>query len=274
MWLLQRKNLHKKHLLWLKIIALCLVAHGIILFWIFCVYNENKYMHAFTVNKKIDYSAPIVFKYLTPVQNTISVPQRTTTTKQTAPTPKTIAKPVTEKPVTEMKTSVQTKPTTIATQPKTEINQKPLAKSEKKIIPAEPAKPIVPKKLEENKIAKALDIQQNLEPATTKPESSSSAQQPPANAQISHDFREAEALRCGAQLQKELVQQWHPPIGVSPDCACDISFFVNKQGKIEQLKMVKSSGVMMFDISARQALFSMKMPQWTYGKPLVINFKQ
>jgi hypothetical protein len=30
----------------------------------------------------------------------------------------------------------------------------------------------------------------------------------------------------------------------------------------------------MFDISVRQALFAMKMPQWTYGKPFTIEFRQ
>ena len=45
-------------------------------------------------------------------------------------------------------------------------------------------------------------------------------------------------------------------------------------GKIEDIKIIKSSGVMMFDISVRQAIFAMKMPQWTYGKPFTINFKQ
>lgn len=91
---------------------------------------------------------------------------------------------------------------------------------------------------------------------------------------MSHNYREVEALRRGAQLQKELVQKWKPPIGVSPECMCEISFFVTTAGKIEDLKMVKSSGVMMYDISARQALFAMAMPQWTYGKPLIISFKQ
>src|SRR5207302_6458741 len=107
-----------------------------------------------------------------------------------------------------------------------------------------------------------LDIQQAITPVI------------PENAHVSHNYREVEALRRGAQLQKELVQKWKPPIGVSPDCMCEVSFFVNTSGTIEDLKMVKSSGVMMYDISARQALFAMKMPQWTYGKPLIISFKQ
>lgn len=139
----------------------------------------------------------------------------------------------------------------------------------------EPTQPPANKLPVEDQLAKALDIQQPVVPM----EQVKEVQKPHIppmdnNAHISNNFREVEALRRGAQLQKELVQKWLPPIGVSPNCTCEISFFVNNKGAIENLKMVKSSGVMMFDISARQALFTMKMPQWTYGNPLTITFKQ
>ncbi len=172
----------------------------------------------------------------------------------------------------------------------TAIPKKPDVKpEEKKIDEPKKAEPIAEPKKEEiavkkieavastpSPLAKALDIQSNVVPA--KEIKALLHMAPtidiPANAQISNNYREVEALRRHAQLQKELVQKWHPPIGVSPDCSCDISFFVNNKGIIEDIKMVKSSNVTMFDISARQALFSMKMPQWTYGNPLVISFKQ
>lgn len=124
-------------------------------------------------------------------------------------------------------------------------------------------------------LAKSLDIQQPVAPIQAVKETRKTHPiHVPENAHISNNYREVEALRCGTQLQKELVHKWQPPIGVSPECTCEISFCVNTKGTIENLKMVKSSGVVMFDISARQALFSMKMPQWTHGKYLTINFKQ
>jgi TonB C terminal len=125
---------------------------------------------------------------------------------------------------------------------------------------------------EENTFAKAIDIQQDIKPITMGSPCAEKRNMGLENAHISSNFREVEALRRGAQLQKELVQKWQPPIGVAPDCSCELSFSVSKNGTVQQLKTTKTSGVLMFDISARQALCAMKMPQWTYGKPLIISF--
>jgi hypothetical protein len=284
MWLLQHKNIHKKHLLWLKIFGMCLFFHLIILFWVFCVYRENTYLYAIAVHKKMDYSAPIFF-----VPMGTSVTTKTVTAKSVAPQPS-VAPPSLKLRETSSKTRKNTtnmKTTTIATAPKTtpatktdvkKIEQKPKIeiKKEEPTVKKDTVVPTTEQAPVKKEIAKSLDIQQNVVPARAIEKETIKATVPhiPKNAQISHNYREVEALRRGAQLQKELIQKWQPPIGVSSDCTCDISFFVNKKGTIENLKMVKSSGVILFDVSARQALFSMKMPQWAYGKPLVINFKQ
>lgn len=242
MWLLQHKNTHKKITLWLKIASFCLFFHFIILFWIFCLYQENKFMHIFSIDKKTNYSSPIFF-----------VPVGISAPIQTAP----------------QKTASITQKRALSKDPhysKTTIDpvQKDDKNQEKKTTI-----PDINKKL----ISEKTDIKKNctkLEPPLT---NNKNKHESTYNPQISHNYREVEALRRGAQLQKELVNQWHPPIGTRPDCTCDISFFVNRQGKIENLKTTKSSQAIMFDISARQALFSMKMPQWTYGKSLTITFK-
>lgn len=287
MWLWQRKNIHKRHLLWAKLFGLCLLFHLIFLFWIFCVYRDNSYILSISVNKKLDYSAPIYFVPL----GTPTTRVKPTQPKKSIPKKTVVAVP---KPVVQNKTIVPTKkPTTVAAViPKktTEPIKKELPKTEikkieevKKEIPKIEPKKEEPIKQKDDKpqektpsfdklrtsggdivspVAQTLDTQQTITAVI------------PENAQISHNYREVEALRRNAQLQKELVQKWKPPIGVSPDCMCEVSFFVNSTGAIEDLKMVKSSGVVMYDISARQALFAMKMPQWTHGKPFTISFKQ
>jgi hypothetical protein len=229
-------------------------------------------MYAFAVNKKIDYSIPIVF--LPQLRSsTLGTPLKTKTKTATH-------KPVVIKPATADKPkAAPEKPKTVAV-PAQKVESKKIAETVKKIEPVETIKPVVPEKpvvkekeiIAEKKIEKKEPV-----PAPEKQEPTVKKDTPPVqaptNAHVSNNYREVEAMRRGAQLQKELVQQWHPPIGVSPDCSCDISFFVDKQGTIQNLKMVKGSGVMMFDISARQALFAMKMPQWTHGKPLIISFR-
>ncbi|HLC06957.1 MAG TPA: TonB C-terminal domain-containing protein [Candidatus Babeliales bacterium] len=352
MWLLQRKNIHKKHLLWLKIVGFCLALHLIFLLWIFCVHQDNTYMHTLSINKNVDYSAPIMFVPLgTPTVTKVAIKQppitqpysaplsykasssakasadksedsrkatkgtpavkadvKKTVITTTTPIPKAI--PAVKQPTTTtVATNVKKIEEKITVVPKTSpvIEKKNLAiakpepKQPEKIAIAQADKKDISfdiplrgtqderkekeseKKTEAKPLAKALDIQQSVVPTQPTKEISfdklrmngrGHAVHVPENARISNNFREVEALRRGAQLQKELVHKWQPPIGVSPECTCEISFFVNKKGIVENLKMVKSSGVIMFDISARQALFSMKMPQWTHGKPLIISFKQ
>lgn len=288
MSLWQHKNIHKKHLLWSKLFGLCLLLHLIFLFWIFCVYRDNSYMLSISVHKNLDYSTPIMFVPLgiatqatkAPVAKIANNNSKAASIKKPAPQKTTLAavKPVaspkapivdTKKPVTVAAAPQKTTPPVKQEVAKVEPKKiEPKAEEVKKIEPPqkvaaiETPQPAQTKEVTQPPIAQALDIEQTVVPFV------------PENAHISHNYREVEALRRGAQLQKELVQKWKPPIGVSPDCMCEISFFVTTTGKIENLKMAKSSGVMMYDISARQALSAMTMPQWTHGKPLTINFKQ
>jgi len=291
MSLWQHKNIHKKHLLWAKLFGFCLLFHLIFLFWIFCVYRDNSYILSISVNKNMDYSTPIMFVPLG--VPTTSRPQVVASKKPIPPKPTVHIKPPVEKKIVAPEIK---KPTTIAaaapkkieekkqptaepkkvTPPASTVDVKKIEEVKKELPKVEPPKkpepvaqkpqPVTPapaqKEIAQPSIAQALDIEQTIVPVV------------PENAHISHNYREVEALRRGAQLQKELVQKWKPPIGVSPECMCEISFCVNISGGIENLKMVKNSGVMMYDISARQALFAMKMPQWTHGKPLIISFKQ
>lgn len=311
MSLWQHKNIHKKHLLWAKLFGFCLLFHLIFLFWIFCVYRDNSYILSISVNKNMDYSTPIMFVPLG-VQTT-SRPQIVTQKKPIPKKPAVHIKPAIEKKVavTEVKKPTTIAAVAPSSSAKASKDTSALAANVKKMTPPAPAvavkkpeeikkelpkieTPAVVNKIEEVKkvaaietpkpipaqketpqppIAQALDIEQTIVPQSYA-EATESRPVIPENAHISHNYREVEALRRGAQLQKELVQKWKPPIGVSPECMCEISFCVNTSGGIENLKMVKNSGVVMYDISARQALFAMKMPQWTHGKPLIISFKQ
>jgi hypothetical protein len=249
-------------------------------------------MLSLSVHKNIDYSAPILF--VPTYVKTTDKPFITQTSVKPIATQKNISpneKKVAPAPKTTVAINKTSKPTTVAvavpqktnikqTEPKTtsfdtlRTNGEEKIKSSQaepqKIAKLAPKKEDVKAKIEEKKpqekintpITQALDITQTVVPTV------------PSNAHISDNYREVEALRKHAQLQKEIIEKWKPPIGVSPECTCDVSFFVNNKGMLEHIKMIKNSGVMMFDISARQALCAIKMPQWTYGKTLTINFRQ
>ncbi len=275
--------------------------------------------NATAITKQTSTGAPKNTSVKASVQKTVAQPVANTTT--IASTKAETKKEQSLGTSTTIKTVADVKKPKVETQPeskKIEAIAQPSEKIESKKIENVP---VLIEKKEENKLAKALDVEQNVvptpkikkeEPVTKKddvkknevksePETQMSGitnavntpieairqslavpsealcerwgDGGPNNAHVSSNFREVEALRRGAQLQKELVQKWQPPIGVAPDCSCELSFIVSKNGAVQQLKTTKSSGVLMFDISARQALCAMKMPQWTYGKPLIISFR-
>lgn len=261
MWLWQRNNIHKRHLLWAKLFCLCLFAHLIFLFWIFCAHHDASYAITIALNTKIDYSAPVLF-----------VPLGTQTTMvQKKITP---AKPVVQKTAAKKNTTIiETIQPPIKKVPvkKTPVEKTIIAEPVKKLVDA--PKPLaVPEKSREKNINMPKPIPMQPVPAPTiakKP-----VQIIPEHARISSNYREVEAMRRAAQLQKELVKNWHAPVGISKDCMCEISVTVSKQGTIKHFAITKSSGVLFYNMSARQALFSMTMPQWTYGKTFTINFKQ
>ncbi len=86
-------------------------------------------------------------------------------------------------------------------------------------------------------------------------------------------YWDIEALRRYNVLQKELVKYWRPPIGVLDGCSCKIKIFVSWDGSILEMDMIKQSGVLMYDVAARSALFAMSMPRWAQGKSITITFE-
>lgn len=76
------------------------------------------------------------------------------------------------------------------------------------------------------------------------------------------------------QLQTAVSDTWKPPLGISDECVCDVLVQLDLKGLVKEIKVVKSSGVLIYDIAARNALQDAKMPKWSYGKTITVSFKQ
>jgi hypothetical protein len=312
MWPWQLKNIHKRHLLWLKFFSVCLFAHLTFLSWVFFIDHDGSHTISVSLNKHMDYSAPILFvplksssfakasadtaKQTTTVQSTVVTPTKKAVTpskptptaqpvkKTSTPTTTlTVAKPALVKKVTPAPTApakttpqpsitktIENKPVTAPSFAKASAGR-PVAKEVAKKTKPEQQK-ITPEK-SVPPMAKAIDPA-NLQQTTEQPAGISPQRIITENAHISDDYREVEAMRRTALLQKELLNNWKPPLGIPASATCEISFTVDKNGTIKTTTMVKSSGIVMYDLSARHALFAMKMPKWTHGKTVTINFKQ
>jgi len=226
--------------------------------WVFLVNDDRSNTLSFSLNKNIDYSAPILFVPLSPTlieQKKIAVINQPTPfivpIKKAGNPPTTIAPLQPVKQIVPVKTDVQ----------------KAGAQISSKVVGKQVEKQIAPEKKQIKEVAKPQfsdASKKNPEPQRIIPE----------NAQISHDYREVKAMRRTALLQKELANSWKPPVGVPPSVMCEIECSVDINGRVKEITMKKSSEIMMYDLSARHAVFVMKMPQWTYGKTISIVFKQ
>lgn len=75
-------------------------------------------------------------------------------------------------------------------------------------------------------------------------------------------------------VQQEMSEHWHPPVGLSKDLCCHIKVSIAQDGSIEGIAVEQASGILAYDMSARSAVMHMKLPQWAWGKELVLIFKQ
>lgn len=303
MWLWQLKNIHKRHLLWLKFFSVCLFFHLTFLSWVFFINHDVSHTISVSLNKHIDYSAPILF---VPLKSSSFAKASADKAKQTTTvtTPKKIATPSRPTPTAQpaKKTSAPTttlttaKPTPVkktSPQPpitKTSENKPVIAPSLAKASADKPAKKEVAKKIEPSSAKAIEDKSKKIVPEQSIPDTQQITSQRstpslaktmedrqriiPENAQTSDDYREVEAMRRTALLQKELLYNWKPPVGIPASASCEISFTVDTNGTVKTNTMAKSSGIVMYDLSARHAIFAMHMPQWTHGKTITINFKQ
>lgn len=234
MWLWQPKNTQKRHLLWLKPFGLCLCVHFSLLLWAFFIAHNDSHAISLSLYKHLDYSAPILF-----IPKTNNTQKTSKIIEQAHATPAPVKK----------NTSVQHEqkaPTTITQKAPDVAKEKPTISEPPKATITSPA-PEIKKELQKKE--EPLPTEKKIEPEEKKPFTL------PENAQISHDYRKVETMRRMSLLQKELIQQWKPPIGSPADASCEISSTINSTGKITHLTIVKSSGMVMYDLSARHALF-------------------
>ena len=87
-------------------------------------------------------------------------------------------------------------------------------------------------------------------------------------------YEQLESLTIQYRIQKSVQQHFKPPVGVSKSASCELSVQVNKQGKAQQVTMSKSSGIMVYDVSARGAIRHIEFPKEVWNKTITIVLGQ
>lgn len=86
--------------------------------------------------------------------------------------------------------------------------------------------------------------------------------------------KQFDALQVQRAIVEELKAVWHPPQGLSEDLETILFVEINLAGDIASIETQQESGVLMYDIHARTAVYAMHFPRACSGKQITITFKQ
>jgi outer membrane biosynthesis protein TonB len=271
---LQPKNILNQRRLFSRILgysaALHLIVLGVLLF------NNPQQSFRFSLTATaIDANIPIVFvSHPKPRGGGVrgSGNAATTATAQTASVPAVMPKRgttlVQEKPAAKKnkKNSKHTKKAKLEGKKKPEIKKKQISKT------PEQKKVELPKKEVEKPIAPIPEAPVALASSTQDATAQGGTLQDQNVLYVTHE--EFDALQKEEYLRNEVSSCWQCPPGLNPDLSCVVKVSVDHEGNVADVAIDSSSGVLIFDTSAKMALGAFTPPPWSYGNSLLITFKQ
>jgi outer membrane biosynthesis protein TonB len=271
---LQPKNILNQRRLFTRILgysaALHLIVLGVLLF-----NNPQQSFRLSLTATAIDTNIPIVF---------VSQPKprgggvrgsgsaATTTTAQAASVSAAMPKRGTTL-VQEKLAAKKTKKTSkLAKKSKSEGKKKPEIKKKQTSKAVEQKKVEQPKKEVEKPIAPIQEAPLALTASTQDATVQDGTIQDQNVLYVTHE--EFDALQKEEYLRNEVSSSWQCPPGLSQDLSCVVKVSVDHEGAVADIAIDSSSGVLIFDTSAKMALAGFTPPPWSYGNSLLITFKQ
>ncbi len=73
-----------------------------------------------------------------------------------------------------------------------------------------------------------------------------------------------------SKLKQAVEKCWNPPVGIKAGTSCQMRVHVGAQGKADDVKVLHSSKILMYDLPARKALFAMQYPKEVWNKTIMI----
>ncbi|MFC1842353.1 TonB C-terminal domain-containing protein [Candidatus Dependentiae bacterium] len=284
-------RLGRRFTFWSKLVLFSSVLHLLGLFLVLFVYSGQKSTYHVNINRSILKSgAPIIF------MNRRRVMQRKSTSRaKTGPRISVVKKPsVKPKKTQNLKTKIikkRAKPKKPAAKTKV-LKKKPEKKQVKKTkkIEKQKAKPkkLVKKQVkpEKKRVSKKPEKKQAkpekkvLKAPLVVPTQSThtvyTGEQKQAHVQdaIYIGQQELEALKIQYEIEAEVKKHWRPPAGLSKDLSCTVNVLVDWNRKATKVQVAQSSGVLIYDVSARMAVSRLCLPSVLKGKEVHITFNQ
>lgn len=71
-----------------------------------------------------------------------------------------------------------------------------------------------------------------------------------------HENRERDDVATSEKLEQMVCRHWNPPVGMSKGIACTMEIAVNSKGRATKVKIIKGSGTLIYDTTARKAMLN------------------
>jgi hypothetical protein len=153
------------------------------------------------------------------------------------------------KKIKKEKTTVQT------VQMSLDIQNVLSADLEKQNVPVLQPEPVIPPAIEE----KSVGVQQK-----------SDDQNFDENNVVFIGYQDLDRSVVGSKIQHTIQQSWAAPVGMSPGTSCEIQLKISEQGHAYESKIIKSSGVFVYDSTAKKTLQMIEYPQEVWNKTITI----
>lgn len=242
--------LPKRIIFFLRLLALCTAVHTVFLGLLFFVYRSG-FDQIIISTRVVHTDAPVVF--VPWVKRVNKTPKKTEQKNKTNVQQKQLVKKV---------------GTTLATV----VAQKTSAKKMvvKHVVKQE--QPVVQDKKDDvqKKIIKPVDSQKKPAQEEAKKENKQEQQEQEVQ-YIGRD--EKDVLELQNVIVQEIKQFWHPPVGFMNDAPCMMNFFVDWDGRAQNIIIEKSSGVFAADLAARVAIESALFAKIVRGKQVSVTLE-
>jgi len=135
--------------------------------------------------------------------------------------------------------------------------------SQKKAIPAMSAKKVTPP--EPQKLSPQKQVKQDTVPH--------SVTEKPLEISLSNSIvGQSGTEKMGEVVHEAISATWRPPRCVRVRRACIVQVFITPAGRVGEIRVVQSSGILAFDIPARHAVSKALYPRSVWGKEIIIQF--
>lgn len=272
MWFWQQ-SVPKNISLWSKIAAVAAFMHGMVLFLVLFVYRGYGEYHIDVVSTMLDHQATVVLMPLhkkvshpvavkpsrkeqnvaPAVQESVAIAPKSEGVQQ--PVPATTAlvqeRPVVKKPIIQKTRAKKRK------QHSHERQKKFVVEPVVQKMPVAPDVKPEPMPLQDNQ---TQNVSQNIEAMD--------------NDVLYVGRAQLEALQMQTEIQQEVERRWKPPVGLSKELLCYIRVTIDWQGVVQKAYVEKPSGVLIYDVHARNAAREIVFPKTAWGKEIVLHFKQ